>query len=185
MIEQIEKYVQEKSKEYEELSEDSYDFWNEHIKYVYQESIFLANKYHADEEIVKLAALLHDIALINKVGDRKNHHINGEKIAREILTNLNYDNDKKEKVLKCILHHRSSLNGETIEEICVADADILAHFDNIPMLFNSAFVRNKCNLKEARIWLKEVLEKDYNELSKNTKELFKNRYEEIIDILKL
>ena len=29
-------------------------------------------------EIVKLGALLHDIALICKVGDRKDHHINGK-----------------------------------------------------------------------------------------------------------
>ena len=33
-------------------------------------------------EIVSLGALLHDIALINRVGDRKDHHINGEIIAK-------------------------------------------------------------------------------------------------------
>ena len=45
----------------------------------------LAQKYGADIEIVKLGALLHDIALICKVGDRKDHHINGKILAEEIL----------------------------------------------------------------------------------------------------
>ena len=82
IIEEVEKYVKEKITIYKNESEEHYDFWNEHIKYVYDESLKLAEEFNADKEIVSLGALLHDIALINKVGDRKNHHINGEKIAR-------------------------------------------------------------------------------------------------------
>ena len=182
IIEEIEKYVKEQIERYKNDSEDHYDFWNEHIKYVYDESIKLAKEYGADKEIVSLGALLHDIALINKVGDRKDHHINGEIIAKEILSNLNYDVEKMNRVLKCIYNHRSSLNSESIEETCVADADILAHFDNIPMLFNSAFVRNKVNLNEVREWMKKAFEKDYNDLSERTKEVFKERYKLIYQI---
>lgn len=179
----IKEYVLKRIEEYKINSEDHYDFWKEHIKYVYEESVNLAEKYNADIEIVSLGALLHDIALINKVGDRKEHHINGEKIARDILENLNYDKDKMARVLKCIYHHRSSRNAESIEEICVADADILAHFDNIPMLFNSAFVRNKVNLSEIRDWMKNTFEKDYNDLSERTKEIFKEKYNQICEIV--
>jgi len=35
----------------------------------------------------------------------------------------------------------------------------LAHFYNIPMLFNLAFNKNKIKLNEIREWLKEALEK--------------------------
>lgn len=70
IIEQVEEYVKQKIEEYKNTSEDHYDFWNEHIKYVYNESLDLADKYNADKEIVALGSLLHDIALINKVGDR-------------------------------------------------------------------------------------------------------------------
>ena len=66
MINTIEKYIVEKCNEYKNNSEDSYDFWNEHIKYVYEESKKLAEKYNADIEIVSLGALLHDVALICK-----------------------------------------------------------------------------------------------------------------------
>ena len=183
IINKIENYVKEQSEKYKNNSNDHYDFWNEHIKYVYEESIKLAKEYNADVEIVSLGVLLHDIALINKVGDRKDHHINGEAIAKDVLTNLNYDKEKMERVLKCVYNHRSSKNCKAIEEICVADADILAHFDNIPMLFNSAFIRNNLNLNEVRDWIKAAFEKDYNDLSDRTKEIFKDRYKLICEII--
>lgn len=183
IIDRVKEYLLQQIKEYKENSNDNYDFWNEHIKYVYKESIKLAKEYNADIEIVSLGALLHDIALINKVGDRKDHHINGEIIAKEILERLDYDKDKLNRVLKCIYNHRSSKNAESIEEICVADADILAHFDNIPMLFNSAYVRNNISLNEIRTWMKDCFEKDYNDLSDRTKETFKEQYQKICKIV--
>ena len=183
IIDRVKEYVLQQIKEYKENSNDNYDFWNEHIKYVYKESIKLAKEYNADIEIVSLGALLHDIALINKVGDRKDHHINGEVIAKEILERFDYDEDKLNRVLKCVYNHRSSKNAESNEEKCVADADILAHFDNIPMLFNSAFTRNNIPLNEIRKWMKECFEKDYNDLSDRTKETFKEQYQEICKIV--
>lgn len=183
IIELVKNYVLERIQEYRINSDDNYDFWNEHIKYVYEESIKLAKEYNANVEIVSLGALLHDIALINKIGDRKDHHINGEIIAKELLEKMNYDTSKTNRVLKCIYNHRSSKNAESIEEICVADADILAHFDNIPMLFNSAFVRNKVNLNDVKEWIKDMFEKDYNDLSDKTKELFREKYELILKII--
>ena len=98
--------------------------WVHHLNGLYKENktgnrvlINIANKYGADLEIVSLGALLHDIALVCKVGDRKDHHINGERLARKILDNNNYDSEKKERVLKCVYNHRSSKNAENIEGI--------------------------------------------------------------------
>ena len=183
IIEDVEQYVRERIEIYKNNSEDHYDFWNEHIKYVYDESLKLAKEYNADIEIVSLGALLHDIALINKVGNRRDHHINGVSIADEVLTALKYNEIKKEKVLKCVYNHRSSKNATTIEELCVGDADILAHFDNIPMLFNLAYNKNHINTKEIREWVKKALEKDYNDLSDKTKAIFKEKYKEICNIV--
>jgi len=183
IIDEVKEYVLKRIEDYKANSDDHYDFWNEHVKYVYEESINLAEKYEADIEIVSIGALLHDIALINKIGDRKDHHINGEKIAKDILEKFSYDKNKISRVLKCVYNHRSSKNANTIEETCVADADILAHFDNIPMLFNSAFVRNKVSLNEIRGWMKNTFEKDYNDLSDRTKEIFKEKYNQICKIV--
>jgi len=181
LVDSVEKYVKKQIEEYKESSLDHYDFWEEHVKYVYDESMLLAGVYGADKEIVALGALLHDIALINRVGEKKDHHINGEIIARGLLTKFNYDEKKKERVLKCIYNHRSSNNAQSIEELCVADADILAHFDNVQMLLNIAYNKEHLNGREAKEWLKEALEKDYNDLSIKTKEKFRYKYKKICD----
>lgn len=183
MLERIRNEVLTYIEEYKEKSDDHYDFWNEHIKYVVDEALNLANMYNADKEIVELGALLHDIALIKKVGERKDHHINGAKLAKEILEKYNCEEDKKNKIMSCVYNHRSSKNASNIEELCICDADILAHFDNIPMLFNSAFNRSKVNLNEVRTWLKDCFEKDYNDLSDKTKLLFNDRYRMICEIV--
>ena len=179
IVDIIKDYVINECEKYKNNAIDHYDFWNEHIKYVYEESIKLSLEYNADMEIVALGSLLHDMALVLKIGDKKDHHINGEIIAKEVLTKYNYDSNKLDKVLKCVLHHRSSKNAQNIEELCVADADILAHFDNVPMLINSIIKKNNCNIDEAKEILKEVFEDDYNDLSDRTKETFKDKYESL------
>ena len=183
IVEKVEMIVKKDIATYKENSEDHYDFWKEHIGYVYKEAILLAKKYRADEEVVRLGALLHDIALIRKVGSREDHHVNGETIAQEILTDLSYPEDKMKRVLKCVFNHRSSKNATSLEEMCVADADILAHFDNIPMLFQSAFVRHKISLGEAKDWMRDALSHDFNDLSEHTKKEFKGQYQLICKIV--
>ena len=179
IVKKVEEIIKRDSLSYQEQAVDHYDFWGEHIKYVYNEAIALAEKYKADSEIVRLGALLHDIALVRKVGDRADHHTNGRIIAEEILTELKYPEDKKEKVLGCVEHHRSSKNAMNLEELCVADADILAHFDNIPMLFHSMFTRKGVSLKDSRDYMRETFKKDFQDLSEHTKKEFKGRYKEI------
>lgn len=179
LIEEIRKYVIEKSEAYRETSEDHYDFWNEHIRYVYEEAVSLAKEYGADKTVVALGALLHDIALIEKVGSRKDHHLNGKILSCEILDRFNCPGDLKNRVLGCVLNHRSSKNAENIEELCVCDADCLAHLDNIPMLFNAAFNRDGVSLNEVRAWMRDSFEHDYNDLSERTREAFRDRYNTI------
>ena len=175
VLEEIEKYKNE--------SEDHYDFWKEHIKFVVFEALFLADEFGADKEVVELGALLHDIALIKRDGERKDHHINGEMLAKEILMRHSYDGDKMARVLACVRDHRSSKNANSIEEVCVCDADILAHFDNIPMIFSNILSRSRGDLNAVRKILKESFEKDYNDLSEKTKIAFHDRYNLICEIV--
>lgn len=183
IVEKIQKYVVMCSNKHKESTPDKYDFWNEHIKYVYEEASILADMYKADKEIVLLGALLHDIALINMVGTRSVHHINGSILSKEILEKYNYPQDKIKRVQNCVLHHKSSKESTNIEEICVADADILSHFDNIPMIFDYAYKHNNIEIPGIREWIKKYYEKDYDDLSDKTKKLFKKRYEEIMKVL--
>lgn len=164
-----------------------YDFWNEHIKYVVKNAVELAKKYGADIEIVELGALLHDIAMPSEIGPSEEHNVYGAKIADELLTKFNYPDDRKERVKECVLRHRGSkdLPRNTIEEKCVADADVIAHFDCIPALFHLAFGKNDKDLSitEGTEFLKKKLERDYNKLSSHTREILKDRYENIVKVL--
>ena len=182
-VEAIRNEVIEEIERYKIESEDHYDFWEEHIKYVVSEALALADEYDADKEIVELGAFLHDIALIKKLGERKDHHINGEKLAKEILMRHGYVGEKSEQVLACVRNHRSSKNASSIEEICVCDADILAHFDNIPMIFGGIHRQSLTGLNEVRKCLRESFEKDYNDLSERTKITFSDRYQLICEIV--
>ena len=89
---------------------DEYDFWEDHIKYVVDNALYLAKEYGADVEIVELGALLHDIAMPSNIGPREEHHIQGAKIAEGLLTKYNYPQDKIERVKQCVLNHRGGKN---------------------------------------------------------------------------
>ena len=164
---------------------DGYDFWEDHIQYVVKNALYLAKEYNADIEIVELGALLHDIAMPSNIGPREEHHIYGAQIAEELLTKYNYPQDKIERVKRCVLNHRGSkdLPRNTIEEQIIADADVMAHFDCIPSLFNLAFSLQGLNIKEGTKFVKEKLERDYNKLSPKTKVLLQERYNNIIATL--
>ena len=118
------------------------------------------------------------LAELGKIKDNSS-----DQVIEKILNKYSYPKEKMDRVLSCVYNHRSSKNATNIEDLCVADADIIAHFDNIPMLFNSAYKRNNINLNEVRNWLKEGFEKDYNDLSDRTKESFKEQYNLIYKIV--
>jgi len=179
-IDNIRDVVQERSDQCKQA--EGYDFWNEHIKLVVKNALDLADKYNADREIVELGALLHDIALVSRVGDRNEHNERGAEIAVKLLEEYNYPKDRTERVRKCVLHHRNSHNSTSVEETCVADADILAHFDNIPMIFSSAFVRNQLKLEDKKQFI-EYFEKDFYDLSETSQKEFRARYEVIMSVL--
>lgn len=186
MVKIAEKVKEELLEKCEESKKrDGYDFWNEHIKYVVENAIELAKQYKADEEIVELGALLHDIAMPAAYGPREEHHIYGAKMAEELLRRYEYPEEKIQRVKDCILHHRGSqdMPRNTIEEQCVADADVIAHFDCIPSLFSLAFKEMKLSIPDGTAYVEKKLERDFNKLSPNTKVLLQERYENIRKVL--
>lgn len=121
----------------------------------------------------------------SEYGPREEHNIYGAEIAEELLTKLNYPKDRTEKVKNCVLNHRGSKDRprNTIEEQCVADADVIAHFDCIPSLFCLAYNELNLSMSEGREFVRKKLERDYSKLSEHTRELLKDRYENIMKVL--
>lgn len=177
MISQITKLVKEACKQ--ETNFYGYGIWSHHIIHVVKYAKELAKKLKADEEVVEIAALLHDYASIKDKELSEEHHIHGAKLAEEILKKYNYPREKIEQVKQCIISHRGSKPKEKIskEALCLADADAMAHFDGIPSLFYLAFFSHKLDVDSSRDWLMKKLERSWNKISPQAKEMIKDKYE--------
>jgi len=158
----------------------------EHIESVAKNAVELAKLYHADVEVCEIAGWLHDIASITDYKLYENHHIHGADMAEKILRSYDYPADKIELVKLCILNHRGSVLKEktTKEEICVADADAISHYDTLPSLFYLAFVQRKLNIDDGLEFVKSKLERSYNKMSKESKEYYQDKRNMIQAILR-
>ena len=103
----------------------------DHVFRVYNLCLLLA-KYEKDVdlEILIPAALLHDIARVEESQDKTgkiDHAVLGSEIAEDILRNLNYEEDKIEKIKHCIIAHRFRTGNapNSIEAKILFDSDKL------------------------------------------------------------
>jgi uncharacterized protein len=162
-----------------------YGIWSHHIKPMIPLGQKLAEEYGGDKEIITIAILLHDLVSIENQNNYKEHHKIGAERAEKILKKYNYAEDKIEKIKLCILNHRSSVNNNknSVEEICVADADAIIHLTEIASLFYAAYKEMNKTIDEGQRWVKEKMEKDYKKLSEKSKIKYKKEYETVIKIL--
>lgn len=100
----------------------------DHTERVYNIALNLSVKKNVDLEVVKISALLHDIARHRENENEKICHAEeGAKMARKILEKYTVSNEKIDKIVHCILVHRYSkkLKPESIEAEILQDADRL------------------------------------------------------------
>jgi uncharacterized protein len=123
IIEQITK----RAKEFFSNSKGSHDW--EHTLRVYNLCLHIGKKENADMEILKIAAILHDIGREeqDKSKGKICHAEKGADLAREILSEYKLDKDKIEKIVHCIETHRFRGNKipESKEAKILYDADKL------------------------------------------------------------
>lgn len=157
----------------------------EHIESVAKNAVELAKLHQADVEVCEIAGWLHDIASITDYKLYEKHHIYGAEMAEEILKSYNYPADKIELIKLCILNHRGSVVKEktTSEEVCVADADAISHYDTVPSLLYLAFVQRKLNIADGVKFVKDKLERSYNKMSQESKEYYKDKRAIVLSIL--
>lgn len=156
-----------------------------HIQSVEENATFLAEHIaNVDKEVVTIAAWLHDIASITDKKYYEQHHIYGAQMAEEILKQLHYPEEKIPLVKQCILNHRGSVVKEkqSKEEQIIADADAISHFDNVPELFYLAFHIRGYSYEEGRDFVKNKLQRSYHKLSEESKEIYKEKYQEVMHI---
>jgi len=154
-----------------------YEIWKYHIKPMIPIAQELAVVHEADEEIVTLAVLLHDLAGIEDVSKRKLHHSFGADRAREILRGYQYPADKTELVAQCVYNHRADLNlpKHSPEEYCVADADMLINIVDIPSLFYDSYQQH-LTIDAGKTWRQSALELYWAHVSPISQIQFMDRF---------
>lgn len=177
IIQEVKKIVERECKKHSNFY--GYDAWRHHIIFVVKFSKMLAIKMKADKEILELAALLHDIGSLK--GDYDNHHISGAEESEKILRKFRYPQEKIDKIKHCIYAHRGSkfIKRTTIEARCLASADAMAHFEDIPSLFSLAFVKLKMNVDGGVEYLLGKIERDWDKLIPEAKEIIREKYKAI------
>lgn len=121
------KKIKAEAKKFFSSSKGCHDF--EHTLRVYNLALQIGKKEKADLEILKLAALLHDIGRKKEdlTAGKICHAILGAKLAEKILKKYNYDKNLIPKILHCIESHRfrGSNKPQSKEAKILFDADKL------------------------------------------------------------
>jgi uncharacterized protein len=175
LIEEVREFVETECKK--PTSHYGYEPYIFHFAPVVKYAMLLAEKLNADAEIVEIAAWLHDIGSI--IEGRDNHHIAGADIAERKLKELNYPEEKIERIKHCILAHRGSQNlkRESTEAQIIADADAMSAFDNIGGIFKAAYTYENKNQLEGNQEVRRKLINSFNKLSPEAKEIIKPKYD--------
>lgn len=135
-------------------------FFASHLKIVKDEAEKLLESYDADEEVVKLGALLHDAGYLE---DPENHEEAGSEVAKDILeeAGVELSEERMEKLRESIEEHGYSGEPESLEAEIVAAADALAHLRPEYVMAKAQAEREKGKSREEiEEWFREKFEKD-------------------------
>jgi uncharacterized protein len=102
----------------------------DHTMRVYNLALRLAENENVDLDVIKAAALLHDIGGKREIDDpsgRTDHAVESSRMAIPILEGLGYTKDKIRHIRECIVSHRYRTDNKpkTLEAQIVFDADKL------------------------------------------------------------
>ena len=159
--------------------------WDCHIVPVVEHSMMLGKKLGADLEVLELAALLHDYAGLADFSLYKDHHIHSADLAEEKLQELEMPAEKIQHIKDCILSHRGSVKIEqkTVEAKILASADAMSHITELPDMFYLAYHVHNLGTFEGAKWLQAKLNRSWNKIMPEGKELVQEDYEIAMNIL--
>ncbi len=178
----------------------------EHTQRVYNLCMHIGKKENADLEVLKLAALLHDIARLKE--DKSNgeicHAEKGSEIAKEILQKYDFNNEIIENVSHCIRSHRFRGNvlSKTKEAKVLFDADKLdsigavgigrsflfagevgakLHDKNVNTAKDAVYTKDDTAYREFVVKLEKIKDRI---LTEEGKRLAEERYDFMVDFFK-
>lgn len=159
--------------------------WEYHILPVVKYGLNLGKKFNADLEVIELAALLHDYACLIDSNLCDEHHLHSADLAEKLLDKFDFPKYKIEHIRECIISHRGSLNlkKESVEAKILASADAMAHITEWADMFYLTYGVHKYQTREGAEWLKGKVERSWNKIIPEGKDMIKDDYEIMLKII--
>ncbi len=154
-------------------------FYEKHICVMAQIADTLAQTFHADREIVGLAAYLHDISAIEDYASVAKHHILGGERAEEILSSLEYPAGRIAAVRQCILTHSSPLapGQGTLEEVSISNADAASQIMMPGYWLHYAFTAKRLGYEKGLSWYVNGMDSHWNTMAEEAKAIAAEAYQ--------
>ena len=142
-----------------------------HIQFVRKIGLELSKKHSADDLVMEIACLLHDIGRKQEIGV-ENHAQAGVRLIRPLLGEFALSIKQKELILQCILNHGGHQKPKSEEGKIIISADAASK-----VLYHEAFMLlcKKDNSKDKAKWDLKYLEKGFAQVQHQDLEL-KTKY---------
>ena len=75
------------------------------------------------------------------------------------------------------------MRKNSLEELCVADADAISHFDSVPSLLYLAYVQRGLGIEDGKEFVKKKLKRSFQKLSPESKKYYKTKFENVMEVL--
>lgn len=136
-----------------------------HVFVVADYATELAKKYGANEELARVAALLHDIADVKMKRNDSTHEEESLRMARELMQEAGYDEEVIRLVVDDAIRYHSCHGDERPESVegkILATADSLAHLKTDFYVFATWALGREKTLEEIKEWVLKKIDRDLN-----------------------
>lgn len=139
--------------------------YENHVFVVADYASDLAQKYLANEELARAAALLHDIAdsVMNRFD--QNHEAKSLEMSRDLLTQSGFSDEEVHLVVDDAIKFHSCHDGKvprSLEGRILATADGLAHLKTDFYVFATWAMADGSSLAEVKDYVLKKVERDFN-----------------------
>jgi HD superfamily phosphodiesterase len=153
-------------------------FFDEHIMIVLDYCNQLSKLLNADNEIVCISALLHDVSAVLDFKTLSTHNIDSSLIAESFLMSIGYPHEKILRVKQCIYNHTSPIKvGEgAIEDVVLSNADAISQITNTAYWLYFVYKIRNMSFEDGKMWYLNKVEKNWTCLIEPAKTLIKDKY---------
>jgi len=158
-------------------------FFDEHAAVVVRYATALAERLHADREIVAAAAWLHDLAAVKDASALPRHAAEGAVLASEILKSFGWPEERAARVAACVASHSTPVAAGTAEEICVSHADAMAQIARPLYWAWMVYGLRRSDFADGRAWLLSRYEQNWLALNDTARAMIQAEYSQARAIL--